>query len=87
MAKTEVLFTLEVVTDTDTGDYRIGEIDFGIRHTAYEYVERNGYKGLEAIYGGTQTVLYLLRQRLEREWAKYNHASTATKSVDPADAG
>lgn len=52
MAKTEILMTVEKVTDCDTGDYHIGELDYGIKVGALEsYLENYGFEGKkELIY-------------------------------------
>lgn len=35
-----ILLTVTVVTDDDTGMYQIGELDFGIRGTCGNYIEK-----------------------------------------------
>lgn len=49
-AKTRTLITLEEVLDHDCGNYKIGEIDFGIRiGPLTEYLEKYGYEGKKEI--------------------------------------
>lgn len=52
MAKTEILMTIEKVTDCETGDYYIGELDYGIKVGALEnYLNTYGFNGKkELIY-------------------------------------
>jgi hypothetical protein len=45
MAQRKTLITLEVVTDCDTGTYRVGELDFGLHGELIEYIKRYGYEG------------------------------------------
>jgi hypothetical protein len=50
-AKTKTLFSIEVVTDHDCGNYQIGEIDFRIHCGNLEkYLKDYGYKGRNSIF-------------------------------------
>ncbi len=43
------LLTLYEVTDHDCGNYRIGEVDWGIRGSLDNYLERYGEKGRDEL--------------------------------------
>lgn len=46
MPRRETLLTVEKITDCETGDYQIGELDFGIKVGPVEdYLKAYGYKG------------------------------------------
>lgn len=46
MPRRETLITIEKITDCDTGDYQIGELDFGIKVGQVEsYLKTYGLKG------------------------------------------
>jgi len=36
----EILLTVTVVTDDDTGIWKVGELEFGVRGTCQEYLKR-----------------------------------------------
>lgn len=48
-AQYETLIEIKKVTDHDCGNYKIGEIDFGIRGTLTAYLEKYGYEGKKDI--------------------------------------
>lgn len=50
MAKTQVMLSVEKVTDCETGDYHIGELDFGVHlGPLTSYLEQYGYEGKRSI--------------------------------------
>lgn len=49
MARTEELFRLKFVTDTETELYSLGEIDGFPRQQIFEYLERFGEKGCDEL--------------------------------------
>jgi len=58
MAKTKVLLTVERVIDCDTGDYQVGETDFGIHLAELEsYLKAYRHKGRDRLI---QTLGYLI---------------------------
>jgi len=64
MPKRETLLTLEKVTDCETGDYRVGEIDFGIKVGALEdYLMRYGYEGKREIMNMMSYLIYEIERR------------------------
>lgn len=40
--KTNKLLEIAVVTDDETGNYRVGELDFGFNKNLEEYIKRGG---------------------------------------------
>jgi hypothetical protein len=44
MPRRETLITIEKITDCETGDYHVGELDFGIRDVP-GYLKQYGYEG------------------------------------------
>ena len=49
MTQRTELLSVSYHHDTDTGMYRVGEIDFGIRGTLEEYIKRYGYEGVKEL--------------------------------------
>lgn len=50
MSEKKVLFSIEVVTDCDTGLYQVGELDFSIHHELKQYIETYGAEGLARLH-------------------------------------
>lgn len=64
---TEILLTVEQHTDTETGDVRVGEIDFGIRIGQLEsYLKRYRYEGKKEIINTLAFLIY----KVEDEYMK-----------------
>lgn len=49
MAQRKDLLTVSVVTDDETGMYKIGEIDFGVSGLLYDYLSHHGKDGVRDI--------------------------------------
>lgn len=57
MSKRKELLSVSYHTDTETGNERVGEIDFGISGTVKEYLKEYGLKGKDEII---KTLAYLM---------------------------
>lgn len=71
-ATTETLIEIKRVTDHDCGNYRIGEIDFGIRGTLRDYLEKYGYEGKKDILHMLGVVASLVQQEFNTIQEKQN---------------
>ena len=49
MTETKELITVKTVTNTETGDHVVGEIDFGISGNLRIYLKKYGIKGRDNI--------------------------------------
>ena len=64
MASRKELLTLEYITDDETGNYTIGEIDFGISsETLDKYLQHYGNKGKNEIMSMLGFLMYEIQRR------------------------
>jgi|KBSSwiStaDraftv2_1062776.scaffolds.fasta_scaffold209121_2 hypothetical protein len=65
MGKRELILRLEVITDDDTGNYRVGEIDYGVAQCPWLFDRK---VRTEAI-----TMLRFLADRMESSQAPFEY--------------
>lgn len=77
MPRRETLLTIEQITDCETGDYRVGELDFGIKvGPVTQYLERYGYQGKRELLA----MLGHLAYHVERYWQATARRMEETKA-------
>jgi len=63
-AEKETLLEIKAVTDHDTGDYYVGEIDWADNGKLQEYIERYGRKGVERLHSTLSYWTYEIERRV-----------------------
>ncbi len=77
MPSRKKLIEIEVITDTETGDYHVGEIDFGITCELDNHLVKYGRKGKEEIVKTLSYMIYEVERRcrvIESQDPKFNTA-------------
>jgi len=63
-AERETLLEIKAVTDHDTGDYYMGEIDWAEHHALQKYIERYGRTGAERLHRTLSYWTYEIERRV-----------------------
>lgn len=67
-AKREKIISFSYVTDHDCGNYRIGEVDWGIHGTFDEFLKTYGDKGIQDLFWSMDIV----KEQLLTRWRDQN---------------
>ena len=68
--KSVILFSIEQVSDDDTGIWKVGELEFGIHQELYDYIQKYGENGLKNIRHMVESVLSSAQKTVERRKIK-----------------
>ena len=79
-ATREKIISFSYVTDHDCGNYRIGEVDWGIHGTFDEFLKSYGDKGIQDLFWSMDIVKEQLLARW-REQNKFQSASECNASI------
>ena len=80
-ASRKELITVSYVTDHDCGNYRIGEIDFGVSGVLRRYLELFGADGKKELTAALSYLIY----KVEREYRSIDQIETWAKESEGAE--